>query len=254
MKKKKRATVETEKIEEKNTAQERSRVSIRVGQRTIISLIVAVSVAVIAYAALWILAGTVNSKSERNLDRHAQECAEYIAHIVNEHKAEDDIGRAVLPLLGGVLFIGIVNSLVNEGKIRIGHPLADGVHHGGIVFFKGFHMCQLSFACRRRCMVWLCVRSAFWVPGVRRMDRERCTRFSSSRPTSWKMSRQVSRVSRRMDTPVLRTIFRHRHRGLSRSSPLEAEARYRHTFARVGRSGSRAAACSRVMEPWRRQR
>ena len=47
MKKKKRATVETEKIEEKNTAQERSRVSIRVGQRTIISLIVAVSVAVI---------------------------------------------------------------------------------------------------------------------------------------------------------------------------------------------------------------
>ena len=95
MKKKKRATVETEKIEEKNTAQERSRVSIRVGQRTIISLIVAVSVAVIAYAALWILAGTVNSKSERNLDRHAQECAEYIAHIVNEHKAEDDIGRAV---------------------------------------------------------------------------------------------------------------------------------------------------------------
>ena len=54
MKKKKRATVETEKIEEKNTAQERSRVSIRVGQRTIISLIVAVSVAVIAYAALWI--------------------------------------------------------------------------------------------------------------------------------------------------------------------------------------------------------
>mgnify|MGYP000044939044 CR=1 FL=1 len=43
MKKKKRATVETEKIEEKNTAQERSRVSIRVGQRTIISLIVAVS-------------------------------------------------------------------------------------------------------------------------------------------------------------------------------------------------------------------
>ena len=95
MKKKKRATVETEKIEEKNTAQERSRVSIRVGQRTIISLIVAVSVAVIAYVALWILAGTVNSKSERNLDRHAQECAEYIAHIVNEHKAEDDIGRAV---------------------------------------------------------------------------------------------------------------------------------------------------------------
>ena len=57
MKKKKRATVETEKIEEKNTAQERSRVSIRVGQRTIISLIVAVSVAVIAYVALWILAG-----------------------------------------------------------------------------------------------------------------------------------------------------------------------------------------------------
>ena len=53
MKKKKRATVETEKIEEKNTAQERSRVSIRVGQRTIVSLIVAVSVAVIAYAALW---------------------------------------------------------------------------------------------------------------------------------------------------------------------------------------------------------
>ena len=50
MKKKKRATVETEKIEEKNTAQERSRVSIRVGQRTIISLIVAVSVAEILYS------------------------------------------------------------------------------------------------------------------------------------------------------------------------------------------------------------
>ena len=66
------------------------------GRERSYTLIVAVSVAVIAYAALWILAGAVvNSKSERNLDRHAQECAEYIAHIVNEHKAEDDVGRAV---------------------------------------------------------------------------------------------------------------------------------------------------------------
>ena len=37
----------------------------------------------------------MSSKSERALGRHAEECAEYIAHIVNEHKAEDDIGRAV---------------------------------------------------------------------------------------------------------------------------------------------------------------
>ena len=95
MKKKKRATVETEKIEETSTAREKSKVSFRISQRTIISLIVAVCVAVISYAALWILAATVSSKSDRELRRHAEECAEYIAHIVNEHKAEDDIGRAV---------------------------------------------------------------------------------------------------------------------------------------------------------------
>ncbi len=81
----------------------------------------------------------------------------------------NDIGGAVLALLQLVLGTGVVHGLVDEGPVGSGNVLVDRPLHGGIVFFKGFHVLQLSFARSSRCMVWLVVRSAFSVPGVSRM-------------------------------------------------------------------------------------
>ena len=66
-----------------------------------------------------------------------------------------------------VLGIGILNGFVDEGHVGTGHALFDDGFHRGIMFFKSFHICQLSFARRRICMVRLRLRSALTVPGVR---------------------------------------------------------------------------------------
>ena len=90
----------------------------------------------------------------------------HFRYDLGHRQGMDDIGGAVLPLLNGVLFIGVVHRPVDKGHIGAGHPLMDGIAHGVIVFFKGFQNDQLSFARSRRCMVWLSFRSALPGPGV----------------------------------------------------------------------------------------
>ena len=93
----------------------------------------------------------------------------HFCHNLGNGQGVNDVRRAVLALLGLVLGTGVIHGLVDERPVGPGNVLVDGPLHGGIVFFKGFHFLQLSFARSSRCMVWLVVRSAFPVPGVSRM-------------------------------------------------------------------------------------
>ena len=93
----------------------------------------------------------------------------HFRHDLGDGQGVNDVGGAVLALLGLVLGAGIVHGLVDERPVSSGNVLVDGSLHGGIVFFKGFHFLQLSFARSSRCMVWLAFRSAFSLPGVSRM-------------------------------------------------------------------------------------
>ena len=93
----------------------------------------------------------------------------HFRHDLGDGQGVNDVGGAVLALLGLMLGAGIVHGFVNQNPVGSGNVLVDGPLHGGIVFFKGFHFLQLSFARSSRCMVWLVVRSALPSPGVSRM-------------------------------------------------------------------------------------
>ena len=93
----------------------------------------------------------------------------HFRHDLGDGQGVNDVRGAVLALLGLMLGAGVVHGLVDERPVGPGNVLVDGPLHGGIVFFKGFHFLQLSFARSSRCMVWLAFRSAFSLPGVSRM-------------------------------------------------------------------------------------
>ena len=86
--------------------------------------------------------------------QHGVDIQTHFRHDLGHGQRVNDVGRTVLSELIPVLDPSIVDSLVDQRHVRIGHTLQNGVSHGGIVFFKGFHfLFQLSFARRSACMV-----------------------------------------------------------------------------------------------------
>lgn len=68
---------------------------IKLSQRVIISLLVAVSIAVLSYAGLEAVIRTVDSRNRQEFDKHVDECADYAVYAVNSCNADGDIGKAM---------------------------------------------------------------------------------------------------------------------------------------------------------------
>lgn len=68
---------------------------IKLSQRVIISLLVAVSIAVLSYVGLEAVIRTVDSRNRQEFDKHVDECADYAVYAVNSCNADGDIGKAM---------------------------------------------------------------------------------------------------------------------------------------------------------------
>lgn len=68
---------------------------IKLSQRVIISLLVAVSIAVLSYAGFEAVIRTVDSRNRQEFDKHVDECADYAVYAVNSCNADGDIGKAM---------------------------------------------------------------------------------------------------------------------------------------------------------------
>ncbi len=68
---------------------------IKLSQRVIISLLVAVSIAMLSYAGLEAVIRTVDSRNRQEFDKHVDECADYAVYAVNSCNADGDIGKAM---------------------------------------------------------------------------------------------------------------------------------------------------------------
>lgn len=68
---------------------------IKLSQRFIISLLVAVSIAVLSYVGLEAVIRTVDSRNRQEFDKHVDECADYAVYAVNSCNADGDIGKAM---------------------------------------------------------------------------------------------------------------------------------------------------------------
>ena len=90
-------------------------------------------------------------------------------------------------------------------------------------------------------MVWVWDRSFFSPASSRVIYRVFCCRSSRRRPASAKISRQTIIWDRLRARPQRRTVFRHRHTGLSRTGP-PCWAKYRHRSPNCWRWGVKAAA------------
>ena len=66
-----------------------------ISQRVVITLVVALSVALLSYMGLWILARTVKSRNNHELEQRIEQSSEYVAHIVNSYRADGNMEKAV---------------------------------------------------------------------------------------------------------------------------------------------------------------
>ena len=102
----------------------------------------------------------------------------------------DDVGRAVLALLAGVLLLGVLIRRVNFLNVHIRRITPDGYHHSRIVFLYGFHSQSPAFFSFKRRRMRLSSKSTLRPWAVRVMERRWARCSSAINPCSANMSRQ----------------------------------------------------------------
>ena len=102
----------------------------------------------------------------------------------------DDVGRAVLALLAGVLLLGVLIRRVNFLNVHIRRITPDGYHHSRIVFLYGFHSQSPAFFSFKRRRMRLSSKSTLRPWAVRVMERRWARCSSAINPCSANTSRQ----------------------------------------------------------------